>query len=165
MPVCTSCKTDKPDADFYKDGKKKTGLFAECKLCNRNRNREWWGENYEKVKKDYYRNTIKYRAKDRRAQLLRGAKSRAKKRGMEFSLTKENVKWNDVCPVFGFELNYSGQGKKVADYNAASLDRVDNNKGYTPENVIVISHRANAIKRDATLEELKALVAWLQRMV
>ena len=42
-----------------------------------------------------------------------------------------------------------------------SLDRIDNTKGYIKGNVKVISWRANAIKKDATLEELKALVNYL----
>ena len=38
--------------------------------------------------------------------------------------------------------------------NSPSLDRIDSSKGYTPDNVWVISRRANIIKHDATLEEL-----------
>lgn len=35
-------------------------------------------------------------------------------------------------------------------------------KGYVSGNVRVISYKANALKRNGTLEELKKLVAWLE---
>lgn len=47
------------------------------------------------------------------------------------------------------------------DYSP-SLDRIDNRLGYVKGNVIVVSHRANAIKRDATLDELRRIVAFYE---
>jgi hypothetical protein len=38
-----------------------------------------------------------------------------------------------------------------------SIDRIDPSKGYTPDNVWLISQRANRIKNDATPEELKLI--------
>lgn len=38
-----------------------------------------------------------------------------------------------------------------------SLDRKDNARGY----VVVISRRANELKRDGTLEEMRAIVAYM----
>jgi len=46
--------------------------------------------------------------------------------------------------------------------HSPSLDRIDNSKGYTKDNVMVISFRANNIKKDANLQELKALVRYLE---
>jgi hypothetical protein len=42
------------------------------------------------------------------------------------------------------------------------LDRIDNSKGYVPSNIAVISMRANMIKNNATLAELKAIVAYIE---
>lgn len=47
--------------------------------------------------------------------------------------------------------------------NSPSLDRMIPALGYVASNVRVISYRANAIKRDATLDELRALVAYVER--
>ena len=39
-----------------------------------------------------------------------------------------------------------------------SLDRIDGAKGYVKGNVRVISHRANMLKNDATIEELELVL-------
>lgn len=66
------------------------------------------------------------------------------------------------CPVLGLLLDYGRQqraGKK--NPNKATLDRVDNAKGYTLDNVRFISWRANKLKSNATLAELEAIVAYI----
>lgn len=59
----------------------------------------------------------------------------------------------DVCPILGLELNYLGTGEYSAD-NSPSLDQIIPGKGYTKDNIQIISWRANRIKNDGTPEEL-----------
>jgi hypothetical protein len=47
--------------------------------------------------------------------------------------------------------------------NSPSLDKIDNEKGYVPGNLAIISSRANAIKSDASLEEIEAIAAYMRR--
>ncbi len=49
---------------------------------------------------------------------------------------------------------FRSTGSKGQGPNSPTLDRLDPALGYTPENVVVISARANQIKTDATVEEL-----------
>jgi hypothetical protein len=98
--------------------------------------------------------------------LLRGAHSRCKKNGMEFCITKDDLLLPTHCPVLGMELVYGaivGKGM-VAPYNTASLDRIDNNKGYIKGNVIIVSKRANVLKRDATIQEMEALYTFYKNI-
>jgi hypothetical protein len=60
------------------------------------------------------------------------------------------------CPVFGVPFDMTPRHQY-----GPSVDRLNPVKGYVPGNIAVISWRANAIKRDASLAELKAIVAWL----
>lgn len=60
------------------------------------------------------------------------------------------------CPVLGTEFT------KGRDNTARTLDRVDPSGGYVQGNVAFISHRANRIKYDASVEELKAILEWYQ---
>ncbi len=97
----------------------------------------------------------------------------ARHRGIEFSLTIEDYinlcEQTLVCPILGIELDYSilclSGGKKRP--NVASLDRIDNTKGYTTDNVQIISWAANLMKTDNTEEQLAeyvlAAVSWAKR--
>lgn len=67
------------------------------------------------------------------------------------------------CPVLNIPLDY--QSKTNISYrtdNSPSLDRVDNTKGYTPENTVIMSWRANRIKNDGTAEEHEAIAKFIR---
>jgi len=97
----------------------------------------------------------------RRANLLSLAKSNAKIRGLEFSLELSDILIPERCPVLGVLLDCTAERPSE---NLPSLDRIDNSRGYVKDNVWVISWRANYIKRDSTLPELRALVAALENL-
>ena len=86
-------------------------------------------------------------------------RSAAKNKGRNFELTLKDIVIPDTCPVLGIEIKL---GAKTGD-NSPTADRLDNNKGYTKENVRFISWRANLLKRDATFEEIEALYNWMKK--
>jgi hypothetical protein len=85
--------------------------------------------------------------------LLTQSRIRAKKRGLDHTISIEDIRIPSICPVLKIQLNQGGNTD-----NSPSLDRIDSSKGYTPDNVWVISTRANRIKNDATPDELIQLV-------
>lgn len=95
-------------------------------------------------------------------QLWKGAKTRARKKGVEFSIAETDILIPETCPLLGVPL-VSGRGKKGHNQFSPSLDRIDSTKGYVPGNVWVISRRANTAKNDLTLLELKTLVRNLEK--
>lgn len=88
------------------------------------------------------------------------AKMRCKETGREFDIEVSDIVIPDVCPVLGIELNMNS-GKSGAYRNSPSLDRKDNSKGYTKDNIQVISQLANAMKCHATNEELHKFAQWV----
>lgn len=86
------------------------------------------------------------------------AKKRAKASGLEYELNWQQIQIPDFCPVLGIPLFV---GERQCD-NSPTLDRLDNLKGYTEDNVRVISWRANTLKRDATLDELEKIVQYMR---
>jgi hypothetical protein len=79
------------------------------------------------------------------------ARARARKRGLSFELTLDDIVIPDVCPVFGMPLVKS---KGSVSDDSPTLDRKDPSKGYVKGNVWVISYRANMLKSNATSAEL-----------
>lgn len=90
--------------------------------------------------------------------MLVEAKSRANKKNLDFSITTSDVKWNDVCPVLGIPITYQRGKGHGGDDNSPSLDRIDNDKGYVPNNIRIISNRANKLKNTMTKQECQLLL-------
>lgn len=107
---------------------------------------------YQQNKKRYYLSTIKSRKANPARHLLNSARYRARKRHLDFSLCVEDIKIPEYCPYLGIELTTMEeiQHKDCA----ATIDRIDNTKGYTRDNIQVISYLANRIKTNATKEQL-----------
>ena len=65
-----------------------------------------------------------------------------------------------MCPVFGIALKTPNGKRSDA---TPTLDRIDPTKGYTKDNVRVISWKANRLKNGSTLRELRLMVAYVER--
>lgn len=96
--------------------------------------------------------------------LLRIIKKRASDKGLAFDLKHDKIIWPTHCPVFGTQLVYGQRAEKGAWANGASVDRINPLKGYTLDNIVVMSWRANRIKSDATVEDLEKIVSFLRML-
>lgn len=91
------------------------------------------------------------------------AKKRAKNTGCAFSITLDDIAIPNRCPLLGVHLKRGVSSKLMS--NTPSLDRLVPALGYIPSNIIVVSYRANRIKNDATLQELKDLTKNLEKIL
>ena len=112
-----------------------------------------------------YKNKIRtrqrelYREKTEHRMLLR-ARCRAKRKGWDFNLTIEDVAIPARCPVLGIPLAVNqGYG---ASAGSPSLDRIDSSRGYVKGNVAVVSHRANNLKGDGTVAEMRLVAKYME---
>lgn len=111
-------------------------------------------KNRKKVSKHYHSMSVEQK-------MRKAAKGRATRKGLEFDISAADIMIPKCCPVLGIPLRTSrGIGKHTA--NSPSLDRIDPTRGYVKDNIWVISMRANTLKNDASLDELKRLVAALE---
>jgi hypothetical protein len=100
--------------------------------------------------------------------LLQNAKRRARRKGIPFDLVYTDIQpLPTYCPVLGLKLAYGpGRGRDLyKNPNAASLDRIYNDRGYVKGNVIVVSLRANLLKGQATVRELRRIADFYERLV
>ena len=98
-------------------------------------------------------------------ELLRKYKQTAKKRGHIFKLTEEQFRkiTQQNCHYCGVKPNNEQKTRtgyhEVHIYNG--LDRVDNSKGYTIDNVVPCCIHCNRAKNDFTLQEFKD---WIKKV-
>lgn len=87
--------------------------------------------------------------------MIRNIKFSGKRRGVPFDLTYEDIELNNYCPLLNIPLVYRNQKGHFNDFNRATIDRIDNTKGYIKGNVWVISRLANNMKNEASLDQLE----------
>lgn len=79
------------------------------------------------------------------------ARCRARKQGLRFELAEASITVPSMCPVLGIPIRVGGPRSP----SSPSLDRIRPARGYVPENVRVISDRANRLKGDRTRLQLQ----------
>lgn len=96
---------------------------------------------------------------------LVSARRRAKAKGLEFAITIDDIlpiaEATTHCPILGVPLEYErgrGDGKRRF---AASLDRLDNTKGYIPGNIGIASLRINVLKGSLSPDEIHNLARYI----
>lgn len=163
--ICTSCNLEKPISQFHK-GTSKYGRRSMCAICTKERydqperlgkigdnrkikrknDKEYRLKNNESIKSSYRKNILRY--------LVKVARSRAKKKGIEFNITESHLLLPEFCPLLGIKMKIN-EGRVGED--SYSIDKINPDKGYTKDNVWIISMKANAIKNNATIEEIELL--------
>lgn len=133
--LCKGCDLWKRKTSYGPHKQCKNGLHSRCKQCCA-----------EKSKRDYAKSSVIDKLYSR-------AKRRAKIKGLEFTIKKEHIVVPSLCPVFLVPM--------VGRY-APSLDRCNSGKGYTSDNIEVISTRANVLKNNATVEELERVLNYIR---
>lgn len=135
--LCLHCKDTKISKEFYKCSTNKDGLQPWCISCYKKRHRL-----------------------NPARQMITNSKARAKRMGLEFNITEEDILIPEICPILKKPMKINDKLSRK-EYSP-SLDRFDNNKGYTKGNIRVISHRANSLKSDATIFELEQIVKYMK---
>jgi len=143
---CYACGQTLPVERFRR--RSKGGIYAECIDCRNQYAVKKYGE-----PKRYF------------SVLISGAKSRAKKLGLPFNLSR---KWAmDTIEAQGWKCYYSGVDLTIGGGHGtvspcnASLDRLDPKSGYTAENVVICASAVNIAKNIWTIDDL---LAWADRI-
>lgn len=108
-----------------------------------------------KCQSAYYR---KHTDKGWAATKIARLKQSAAKRGIEFSLTTEDLMElgrPKYCKYLEVELDYTAEGLQP---NSPSVNRIDPAKGYIVGNIEIISNKANSMLLNASYGELMAFV-------
>jgi hypothetical protein len=155
--VCKECKIEKPFSDFYEGSESKEGRRLQCKACCKQWAKEWREETKEERSKAHK----KWRLNNRGSALLTIARFRAKQKGLEFTITQEDIDpkiRGGFCALTGIRFNL----KNGKTWDSPSIDRIDSAKGYTKDNVRVVLYCVNVMANvwgsDKIVEIAEAIV-------
>jgi uncharacterized CHY-type Zn-finger protein len=148
---CYKCKQILEDSKFYKKNKngsygKKTNM---CRSCSQIKSMHHYRNNKSSAMKRRQQNPEKY--------MYQNVKSRAKQKGIEFTLELTDIVIPNRCPMLNIPIKPNSNSP-----NSPSIDRLDNTKGYTKDNILIISRKANTIKNNATSKELFQIAEFLK---
>jgi hypothetical protein len=141
MKVCKICNKEKPLDHYSKYQHSRDKLHVKCKDCLS-----------EHMAKDYKEKWFTYQARLKKAE--------CKRKVLPYDISPEYLEsiWTLHCPVFGGEFV---RFDKTND-NSPALDRMIPELGYVRGNLCYISARANRIKYDATPEEIRKVLAFME---
>lgn len=135
--TCKDCGELKRCSDFHKARRFKDGLAIYCIPCARARQR---------ATPNRSATSLAYRVAHPLQKMVYSVRSSAKKRGLACTITPEDIFVPERCPVLGIPLVQSVGTKSRVD-GTVTIDRIDNSKGYVPGNIMVVSWRANRLKK------------------
>lgn len=131
--TCKRCGEDKEAKHFSPHIRCKSGYdISRCKKCKKS--------------------LVDWEAIPLEKRMYNRTKFRAKKFNREFSISLEDIVFPTHCPIFGRPFIYGDH-----DWTY-SIDRIDNSKGYIKGNIVIVSNKANRLKNDASIDDLKKIV-------
>lgn len=165
--ICSKCKIPYPATrEFFSTASKASGstLHSWCKSCQRKRGQEQTPYLNEKRRVRVIKDPLKTRGQ----RLRNGMVTRSRILGIPFDDRLTSVYLSDWlrktprCPCCGtdFLTDYKNLRKPLP--NSPTVERIYPERGYVLGNVALICFRCNTLKRDATIEELEKVVAWMK---
>lgn len=187
LKTCNKCKIEKTCDEFYKNNKGRFGVGYTCKTCSKEYRNAYRMENIEKIKKYKSENADKikqhrkvYLTENREViadklrltrirsrtnpitrskHIFNAAKTRAAKKNIKFTICVEHV----ICLMHVGKCNKTGIKFDLSRANtfinpfSPSLDRIDNNRGYEPDNIQLVCNMYNSGKGENSEVDFQAI--------
>jgi len=155
--ICSKCKREKPRSEFSPRKDRPSGLYSCCKTCK------------ALSKADQYRK----RRQDDPVSLwvvnaANWARDRARRKGIPCDIQQGDLRaaleqQGFCCRYCSRTLNFRRTIATRAD--SPTVDRVIPGRGYDSSNIVISCYRCNAIKNDATADELQTIAAAVRQLV
>jgi hypothetical protein len=152
--LCSNCGHERNEEDFIERPRRGRGLVREpqCKFCEYRRTEERLNSSLEAY--------MKHKAST--------LKSAAKKKGLPFDLS-----WEYLVALYNFQNGlcfYTDEPFQMVrgrghSKQSLSVDKISPELGYTRENVVLCTYKANVVKNDLTLDEIRRWLSdWYERI-
>jgi hypothetical protein len=171
--ICKTCRNVKSITDFstyigdrgiiyYYDCNSCRLILCRCNLCHQMKDREFFEiGRHECMVCRASKHMLRRHQRPLEQLLYKSAKARAKREGIPFSITIEDIKVPAICPILEIPI-IRGTGRQT--HNSPSLDKIDPSLGYVPGNVAVISFRANALKDNMSAKIAERIMNYILKI-
>ena len=129
---CSSCGKEKDASEFQKSNAKT------CATCKQRKHEQYVSEDHKRFLRALY------------SKAKSAVKSGRRAEHVEWRITPENLLelWAEQdgrCAVSGVILTHHKDGSGTKDFNA-SIDRINNDRSYTPDNIRLVCYRVNIMR-------------------
>ncbi len=146
MPYKDKVKRQQYLNEYKKRKRRERGLLKKGRAPQTEEERQLSIEHRKQWEKMYRKKWAETKVEKR---LLYAARNRATKNKLDFDLIESDIVVPTHCPILGIPL-VATRPRGDSRRDIASLDRIDPTKGYTKDNIEVISWLANTMKNNAT---------------
>jgi phage FluMu protein Com len=129
---CNSCGQEKTASEFSADNKKT------CLVCKVRKHEQYVSEDHKRFLRTLYTKAKSAVKNGKRAEHVKWHISAD-------DLIKLWAEQEGRCAVSGVILTHHKDGSGYKDFNA-SIDRINNERGYTPDNIRLVCYRANIMR-------------------
>ena len=70
----------------------------------------------------------------------------------------------DMCPALGVKMEIAKLYANDINYSPF-FDRIDPKNGYTKNNIVIVSNKANRIKSDANVDDIRKVAAFYEKLL
>ena len=139
LQTCTNCNEKKSLKEFEKDKRKKTGYRNQCNECRKKeKSKQWYVPLVRRMGVRHKENSHITRDEDVNSNFLK--KLKEKQKGM--------------CYWLNIPIDFEGNDK----LRSPSIDRLDNSKGYTRDNIVLTTRFANLGRCSSDCEEMEDFI-------
>jgi 5-methylcytosine-specific restriction endonuclease McrA len=118
-----------------------------------------WAAKHDRT--SYYRKYDKDRQGKRATyKMFDAARRRAAINDLDFTIHESDITIPEHCPICN-TLMREAFGIRGGTKASPTLDKVHNEKGYTPKNIAVICKNCNSLKGHASSAELRRIADWI----
>ena len=158
---CKKCEEIRPISEYWVGNIYKDNLQPYCKLCYYDYKEDECEFKRFFLRKSSSKGKWDFKIKPTDIPNVEIEETRVVDKKRRTHISWRATKYPKVCPILGNELKWGKKGTNgnnkggTADPFSPSLDRIDSTKDYVKGNVMIISTLANAMKQNATPEQLK----------
>lgn len=162
---CLTCKKMKPRSEFIRFSYAKNFIseereFKTCNVCSEQIKK--WNNEKQYDKKRYHKDKTKYFERNKKRNSLRpryawsvSSLQSHRVRGFKNEVTPTELELlansTTNCGICGCELDWGKKGKKKS--NSPTIDRINNEKILTVDNIMIVCSYCNVAKSTKTLTE------------